>query len=328
MKLEVWVRRTAVAATVGMFLVLIMGTTVTNTGSAEGCGRDWPLCHGNFVPEYTVQTAIEWSHRFVTGIETFLILGAAAGAILYRRKQRGVWFLTIGTVFTLFLQAGMGAAAVLWPQRAAILATHFGVSLACLASIFLLTRLLYQPFGASAPTNPAPIPVPIPPHSAAFRKATWGTLIAVVLVAYLGAYMRHSNASLACYRWPNCTDQAIPTVDAPVAMALAHRLAAVAATVFIASMAYVAGKRKREDPEMYRAFGLAFVCILIQSAVGGAVVISRLKLWTTLAHGGVMALMFICIADACRQVYFERPRRRADRTALAPAPTPAASPAD
>jgi cytochrome c oxidase assembly protein subunit 15 len=319
MKLETWVRRIAVAATVGMFLVLIMGTTVTNTGSAEGCGRDWPLCHGTFVPEYTVQTAIEWSHRFVTGIETFLIMGAAAGALFYRRKQRGVVFLTIATVFTLFLQAGMGAAAVLWPQRAGILATHFGISLACLASIFLLTRLLYQPFGASAPANPAPVQT----HSPAFRKAVWATLIAVILVAYLGAYMRHSDAAMACYRWPNCTNDAIPKIDQPVLVALAHRLAAVAATIFIASMAYIASKRKQQDPQMYRAYGLAFLCILAQSAVGGAVVITKMKLWTTLAHGGVMALMFICIADACRQVYFERPPRREERSALAPSASPA-----
>ena len=322
MKIEAWVRRIAVAATVGMFLVLIMGTTVTNTGSAEGCGRDWPLCHGDFVPEYTIQTAIEWSHRFVTGIETFLILGAAIGAIYFRRKQRGVWFLTIATVFTLFLQAGMGAAAVLWPQRAAILATHFGISLACFATIFLLTRLLHQPFGPTAPINPAPGPA----HSANFRLATWGALVAVILVAYLGAYMRHSNTALACYRWPNCTDNAIPTVDQPVLIALAHRFAAVAATVFIAAMAYVSSKRKDVDPDMYRAFGLAFVCILLQSAAGAAVVFTRLKLWTTLAHGGVMALMFICIADACRQVYFERPKRREERSALAPSAT--TSPAD
>jgi heme a synthase len=318
MKLEIWVRRLAAAATIGMFLVLIMGTTVTNTGSAEGCGRDWPLCHGDFVPEYTVQTAIEWSHRFVTGIETFLILGAAAGALFYRRKQRGVTFLTVAMVVTLFLQAGMGAAAVLWPQRAAILATHFGISLACLASVFLLTRLLYQPFDKNAPAR-----FTGPTHSHRFRMATWATLIAIVMVAYLGAYMRHSDASLACYRWPNCTDQAIPSVDASTAMALAHRLAAAAATVFIASMAYFASKRKREDPEMHRAFGLAFLAILLQSAVGGAVVVSRLALWTTLAHGGVMAITFVCVADACRQVYFERPPKRQEAPGLSIAPSPA-----
>jgi len=37
----------------------------------------------------------------------------------------------------------------------------------------------------------------------------------------------------------------------------------------------------------------------------------------------VMALMFICIADACRQVYFERPKRIDERTAFAPSASPA-----
>ena len=62
----------SVAATVGMFLVLLMGATVTNTGSAEGCGRSWPLCHGEFIPEYAFETMVEYSHRLVTGVEGLL----------------------------------------------------------------------------------------------------------------------------------------------------------------------------------------------------------------------------------------------------------------
>src|SRR2546430_15137729 len=74
-----WLAWTAAA---GMFLVLVMGVTVTTTGSAEGCGRDWPLCHGRFVPDFAVATAIEFSHRAVTGVEGILIVALAvlAGA--------------------------------------------------------------------------------------------------------------------------------------------------------------------------------------------------------------------------------------------------------
>jgi cytochrome c oxidase assembly protein subunit 15 len=246
-------------------------------------------------------------------------MGTAAGALYLRRKQRGVIFLTIGMVFTLFLQAGMGAAAVLWPQRPAILATHFGISLACLASVFLLTRLLYQPFDRANPRRHLPAPT----HSHRFRMATWATLAAVIIVAYLGAYMRHSNAEMACPSWPACGNGGFSNVDKAVLMATAHRLAAAAATVFIAVMAYLTSKRRDEDPEMHRAYGLALIGILIQSAVGGAVVLTRLKLWTTLAHGGVMAIIFVCIADACRQVYFERPPKRQEQPGLSIAPSPA-----
>src|SRR5690242_9065255 len=109
----------------GMLLVLIMGAAVTNTGSAEGCGRSWPLCNGQFVPEFTVATAIEYSHRAVTGLESLLVLGLAATMLWLWRSSREVVLLAVLMVATLLLQAGLGAGAVLWPQSPLMLATHF-----------------------------------------------------------------------------------------------------------------------------------------------------------------------------------------------------------
>ena len=91
-------RGLAVAATVGMFLVLVMGATVTNTGSAQGCGQSWPLCNGRLVPEFTVATAIEYSHRAVTGVEGLLVVALAVGVLrrALTRPQaalREVWLL-------------------------------------------------------------------------------------------------------------------------------------------------------------------------------------------------------------------------------------------
>src|SRR5918911_3538966 len=84
-------RGLAVSATVGMFVVLVMGATVTNTGSAQGCGQSWPLCNGRLVPEFTVATAIEYSHRAVTGVEGLLVLALAVGTgLVGRRRTPGV----------------------------------------------------------------------------------------------------------------------------------------------------------------------------------------------------------------------------------------------
>ena len=96
-KLEKWVKRLSFVAMVGMFIVLMMGSTVTNTGSGEGCGRSWPLCHGEFIPEYAVETAIEFSHRIVTAIEGILIFAVSIGAILIRRGNRQVKVLVAVT---------------------------------------------------------------------------------------------------------------------------------------------------------------------------------------------------------------------------------------
>src|SRR5436305_12211651 len=106
----------AVTTVVGMFLVLVMGATVTNTGSAEGCGRSWPLCNGRFIPEFALSTAIEFSHRAVTGIEGFLVLGTAVGAWAFWRDRREVRVLVPLMLVTLGGQAGMGAWAVMAPQ--------------------------------------------------------------------------------------------------------------------------------------------------------------------------------------------------------------------
>ena len=119
----------AVAATVGMFIVLLMGATVTNTGSAQGCGKSWPLCQGRFIPEYAFETMVEYSHRLVTGIEGLLIAGLAIGAWLIRRRLPELRVLVPLMVVTLLLQSGMGAWAVMYPQTPPVMALHFGISM-------------------------------------------------------------------------------------------------------------------------------------------------------------------------------------------------------
>src|SRR6266852_9041417 len=104
-----WLRGLAAVTTLGMFVVLVMGATVTNTGSAEGCGRSWPLCNGQFVPEFTVSTAIEYSHRAVTGVEGLLVLVLTAVMLRLWRSDREAVGLAVLMFVTLLLQAGLGA---------------------------------------------------------------------------------------------------------------------------------------------------------------------------------------------------------------------------
>ena len=35
-----------------MAFVQLGGALVTKTGSADGCGSDWPLCHGAFTSKF------------------------------------------------------------------------------------------------------------------------------------------------------------------------------------------------------------------------------------------------------------------------------------
>src|SRR4029077_1441234 len=91
----------SIAATVGMFLVLVMGAAVTNTGSAEGCGRSWPLCHGQFIPELAFTTAVELSHRAVTGVVGLLVIAVAALAWMRQRRRAEIRVLVPAMIGTL-----------------------------------------------------------------------------------------------------------------------------------------------------------------------------------------------------------------------------------
>src|SRR5579884_367406 len=102
----------SVVASCGMFVVLVMGALVTNTGSAQGCGGSWPLCHGQFIPEMATATLIEFSHRAVTGVESMLVLALAAGTLWLYRRRRETRVLVPLMVLFLFLQAALGGLAV------------------------------------------------------------------------------------------------------------------------------------------------------------------------------------------------------------------------
>ena len=295
----------AVAATIGMFLVLVMGATVTNTGSSEGCGTSWPLCHGEFIPEYAFETMVEYSHRLVTGIEGLLILGLAITAFPLRRRYPELKALLPLMFFTLILQSGMGAWAVKYPQTPAVMATHFGISLVCFASVYLVMRVLWVEIPTSATALRA---VPT-----GYARLAWATLLWTILVAYVGAYMRHSGAEMACYTWPLCNGSLLPDLSSPgVGVAWSHRLVALIAMVLVFGMVWWARSFREQRPDLYRTAHWAAGLIVAQALMGGLLVFSQLSLVSTLGHAALMALLFAALADT---VWRATPRRRGVETA-------------
>jgi len=115
LSMQRYVKWLAVASAVVMVLVIIQGSLVTTTGSAEGCGNSWPLCHGKFIPAYTIETAFEYSHRLITSVAGVLIVATSVLALRYYRQRLEVRLFVPIMLFFLFLQAGLGAVAVMWP---------------------------------------------------------------------------------------------------------------------------------------------------------------------------------------------------------------------
>ena len=92
----------AVASTVGMLLILLGGALVTKTDSGMGCGRHWPGCNGQLIPDViTAEVLIEFSHRLVTGAVGILIVALAIWAWKALGHVRETKFLSAMAVFFL-----------------------------------------------------------------------------------------------------------------------------------------------------------------------------------------------------------------------------------
>jgi cytochrome c oxidase assembly protein subunit 15 len=221
-----WARRMAILTAVGMFIVLLMGARVTATGSGEGCGNDWPLCHGSWLPADTYESLTEYSHRFVTSIEGLFVLATTILAWPLRRKHPEFKLLVPAVGGTLVLQSLMGAAAVKWPTSPQVMATHFGISLICLASAALVAFILIEEKNGGAARRT------VSPGQqrtlARFRWLVILTFVFSIVVAYSGAYVRHTESELACTSWPTCTGELIPDLDVttPQGTQTMHRLLA------------------------------------------------------------------------------------------------------
>lgn len=277
-----------VVSTAGMFLVITMGALVTNTGSGDGCGTDWPLCHGRFIPEFALATLIEWSHRAVTVLEGVLVAAFCAGCLALYRRHREMQLLVPAMAFFILLQAGLGALAVKMPQSDIVMALHFGISSISLLTVLLATAFTYeQRTGDTLHDAPAP---------ATTRRLIWGAFGWLYVTIYIGAFVRHSGASLACSSVPFCNGTSFGNLAlAPVATHLGHRVAAGLLTLLVVALWLRTRRDRAARPDLFRGATAALLAVAAQATAGTLVVLTRLDLFATLAHAFFASVLFAAL---------------------------------
>lgn len=275
-----------VAAAVGMFVVLVMGARVTDTGSAAGCGRDWPLCNGRFIPELAAATAIEFSHRLVTGVEGFLILALTVLALLLLRHRRVVLILVPIMLLGLVAQALLGAAAVMWPEQPEVLALHFGVSLIALASTTLVALCALRP-------DSVVVRRPVP---ALLATLTWAYAVYVYVLVYSGAYIRHAGAAVACPGWPLCGSGGYAVQASAVGVNYLHRALAGGALALAVGLWLLYRRYRPDRKDLQTGAALTVLATLAQGAAGAFLVLNHWELFGELLHAGLTGLLFTAAA--------------------------------
>ncbi|KGX93302.1 heme A synthase [Pontibacillus halophilus JSM 076056 = DSM 19796] len=277
----------SVLSSLGMLFVLIGGALVTKTESGMGCGRSWPLCHGQLIPSnITPELIIELSHRVVSGGVGFLVLLMAIIAWRKIGHKRETKLLAILSVFFLVLQGLIGAAAVVFGQNDFTLAAHFGISLISFASILLLTLLVFE---VDLKFDAKSLKI-----DSGLRKHFYGITLYTLAVTYTGALVRHTEAQFACGSFPFCSNYApgdwnfsfIQTVQ------MGHRLAAGVLVIWVIYLLFRITKSYRHSQLMFGGWVVATTLIFLQGLTGAMTVMTLSELLFPLFHALIISIFF------------------------------------
>ncbi len=135
-------RNLLLATAIATLLLIIIGYVVRVTNSSLGC-PDWPTCYGQYGLPAGINAQIQYLHRIVAFLATFLVLLASVIAVRsYRSKQ----FITIplfsaSVLILLEVISGSEVIKITLPQFLGLI--HLAMALTILALLIYATVLAY-----------------------------------------------------------------------------------------------------------------------------------------------------------------------------------------
>lgn len=264
-------------------VVILMGAVVRATGSGAGCGRSWPTCQGEALPDLRGDTAVEFAHRALSGVA--LILVGVLVVWVFRRVRRPHQVRAAAGLSLLAIvgEALIGAVIVLfeWVADDASVARAVSVPLHLVNTFFLLAALAVTAhlLGGGAPLRPSLHPV-------TRRWLTVGAL-AFVVIAATGAV-----TALADTLFPKAGGAAVPEVEHFLTdLRILHPVVAVV-TVLAAAFALIQrGLGGRTVSWLSMLVGMQFV-------TGFVLVYLGLPLWLRITHLAVADVLWVGYVSA------------------------------
>jgi heme A synthase len=261
-------KRFAVFLTFLVFLLILAGGIVHNTGSSLAC-PDWPTCYGTFMPPMVGGVAIEHSHRLLAtavGLLTIVLV------FLLWKKGRALRWMGLAALFLVVFQGVLGGITVLYKLPTIVSTAHLATSMLFFSLLILIDRRLYSgKFSFSLP------------------------VFCVALLAYLqnilGAFVRHTGAGLICPDIPFCNGSPWPVDLHPIfRLHMAHRwmgMVVALAVSWLASYIWKTSDKKSSRRLSLLAVGLVF----LQIGLGLSVILTQKEIVPLTAHLGVAALL-------------------------------------
>jgi heme A synthase len=265
-----------------LILLLIWGNMVSGLGAGLAC-PDWPLCFGQFFPQINFPIFMEHGHR-VMGlvVSIFFFLLARRRFKTYLGKHK---LIPIIAALLLSVQIILGGLVVIYELETNLTTFHFGNAIVIF--LFIYTMCKYEDSKSLSKVF--------------FFSANSGKYLFFLLLIYfqlvMGAYVRHSNAGLACPDFPTCLGYWIPPyLSDTVLYHLTHRMTGY--LIFIVTLFFLLFNYTKKNTNQLKRFKKLFVLVIFQIAIGVYVVISKLAFSMTAIHLFVALLILMIALDA------------------------------
>ncbi len=261
-----------------LFLLLIWGNLVSGLQAGLAC-PDWPLCHGKVLPPFRWDIYMEFMHRVIGGVTSVFII-----ILAYQRVRSYVGAakaLPVIAVLLLIFQIILGGIVVLLELPVNLTTFHFANAMV----IFLLVLYMVYFDGVEQKTL-----FSIDGYKGVFFLLS----VLVTFQTVLGAYVRHSDAGLACPDFPTCLGYWIPPeLSGIILNHFAHRALAYLITAMVLLLLLFSYSQK--GLQKYRNWIFVILgLIIIQILLGVLVVSSKLHFAITALH--LLVALFILTA--------------------------------
>ncbi|MFM8441972.1 MAG: signal recognition particle-docking protein FtsY [Methylococcus sp.] len=296
--------------------VVTMGAYVRISDAGLGC-PDWPGCYGKMIVEppaglsgaeaAAFDAAKAWkemTHRYLAGALGLLVLLLCALSFRERENRSRVIGLSFAILLLIVAQALLGMWAVKFHVMPLMVTAH-------LLTGFLTLWLVYRLSLSTGPQAP-------PRDNVA--GLLWLSRIGLLLLlaqTVLGGWVSSNYAALSCPDFPTCLGSWSPEADygsilsgivqpddyqgrllppsARVGIHWLHRLGAVAVFLFLTALA-LGVTSNRKAPSLSKTGLLLNLLLLIQIALGIALILLRLPVMLAAAHHLMAALMLLSVA--------------------------------
>ena len=267
---EGWFQGLAWAAAVSVFAMLVLGGVVRVTESGLGCGDDWPLCSGQWLPPMESKAIIEYAHRVAASFLVGPLVAATAIAawLRYRSEPWILWPATAALVLVI-VQALLGAATVVTELSAHMVMTHLAVAELTMACCVLVLVMSYRG-GMQGERQSWAVG-----KASLFPRFAIGAAVALFLLLLSGSYLTNEpSATWACPAWPLCTNDwsGFFPGNKLAMIHMAHRWVALIAGLVVMYALHF-GFRGRTQPPLIRRLSMSAVALFVAQTLVGAGVI-------------------------------------------------------